>query len=154
MEIAAEAPLCWQGHEIKEDPDSGTLPEDRPTILKLYGTCRGDRPFLLSSEHVDRLANCMEQLPHPILNVLLRETFVFIGHSPNDPELQRVLTALLRPTGYHTYLGNCVFIHQCYPGSLDCSFYTTHFGEQGATFCFVTYDEFGDVLKSIETEGT
>ena len=136
--------------KLEEVKPESRLPENHAIILKLCGTYehKGAQPFLLTSEHVNRLVDCMNKLPTIISDKLKNETTLFIGHSPNDPELQRVLEAIIGSLGHNKFKGKSYFIHQCKPGFLDEDFYKQHF----ASIRFVGLrDELERIIEALGT---
>ena len=137
--------------EIKEIESGAKWPTQKTgdnivIILKLCGTYehKGDQPFILASEHHDRLVHCIsaKKLPSIIIEKLRKATTLFIGHSPNDPELQQILEAILATIGPTKFRGKSYFIHQCKPGFLDESFYKD-------IFPHITFVGLRDDLKRI-----
>jgi nucleoside phosphorylase len=93
--------------------------EPHVIILKLFGTCDQDRQtFFVTTEPQLTLLldNLQLNLPRSLMSVLNQSSILFMGYSPRDTDLDRVLRCLWakKKIPYQSYL-----IHQALPGYLD-----------------------------------
>jgi len=109
---------------------SRPAPEPRVIIIKAFGsindqTCErvsntmqeGDDYYLITQDQMESfLGGKVQKLPEAVLTVIRDQMLLFLGFSPNDPELRAIVDQLY---GKEKVPKNSWIIHECEPGTLD-----------------------------------
>ncbi len=106
-------------------PPWGQAKHPRPIILKLFGSFDKDSKtqFVTTEEHLTLLLDKLQQnLPTSLMSILHQSSILFMGYSPRDTDLDRILHCLWSPsnTMYKSFL-----LHQAQPGDLEKEIWKT-----------------------------
>jgi predicted alpha/beta hydrolase family esterase len=118
-----------QGQLIHQEGDKDPIKEEynklpvrkRPVILRLYGNWNDQ--FVVTNDQFYSLLRDLKNLPVQLETVLNNSSFLFLGYSPNDYELQMIVDGLKNSKKIGTE-NKSWLIHQSQAGDLTEQFWT------------------------------
>ena len=112
-----------------DTPDYDKLPlrtrlndkvQPRPIIVKLFGTCDQnlETKFLATEQQLNLMLDNLEpNLPTSLISILRGSSILFMGYSPKDTDLDRIVHCLWPPK--NPMRNKSILLHQAQPGYLE-----------------------------------
>jgi nucleoside phosphorylase len=105
----------------------GNAKQPRPIILKLFGTCdrETESQFITTEDHLTLLLNNLaEKLPTSLMSVLHQSSILFMGYTPSDTDLDRIVHCLWSPA-HRMQANKSWLLHEAQPGEIEKAIWDT-----------------------------